>query len=88
MIDGALRWRINHDLCFRYWNAVGTDCARCMSVCPYSHPDSPVHNLVRRTVRRSGLARRAVAWLDDLFYGSNPPPMPAPSWLPPQSETH
>lgn len=81
-VDGALRWRIDPDSCFRYWNSVGTDCGRCMSVCPYSHPDTPVHGLVRWANRRSGFARRATLWLDDAFYGRTPEPGPAPGWLP------
>jgi len=44
--------------CFRYWNVIGTDCGRCMVVCPYSHPDNAAHNMVRRAIRRSGFARR------------------------------
>jgi ferredoxin len=81
-IGGALRWRINDEMCFRYWNAVGTDCARCMAVCPYSHPNSPVHNLVRWASRHSGAVRRAAVRLDDLFYGPLPKPKPFPSWVP------
>jgi ferredoxin len=42
-IDGALRWRINAESCFRYWNRIGTDCGRCVAVCPYSHPNNPAH---------------------------------------------
>ncbi len=83
-IDGTLRWRINQELCFRYWCVVGTDCARCLAVCPYSYPDAAMHNMVRRAVRRSGAARRAVSWLDGVFYGAVPAPKPAPSWLPPR----
>ncbi len=81
-IDGALRWRINSESCFRYWNLIGTDCARCMAVCPYSHPNNAAHNLVRWAVQRSGMARRVALWMDDLFYGRKPPPHPAPSWIP------
>jgi len=80
-IDGALRWRINSDSCFHYWNRVGTDCGRCMTVCPYSHPNNAVHNLVRWAVRRSGAARRAVLWMDDVFYGRKPAPRAAPEWV-------
>jgi ferredoxin len=83
-IDGALRWRINHDTCFRYWNVTGTDCGVCMSLCTYSYPDSPMHNLVRWAVRRSGFARRAMVWMDGLFYGKHPTPKAAPSWVPPK----
>ena len=71
-IDEGLRWSIDADSCFRYWNAVGTDCGRCMTVCPYAHPDSPAHNLVRWAIRSSGSARRAALSLDDLFYGRQP----------------
>jgi ferredoxin len=31
-IDGCLRWKLDEETCFRYWNAVGTDCGRCMAV--------------------------------------------------------
>jgi ferredoxin len=74
-IDDGLRWAIDSETCYRYWNVIGTDCASCMRVCPYSHPDSPAHNLVRVAIRRSASARRAMLWLDDLFYGKKPPPV-------------
>jgi ferredoxin len=81
-MEGALRWRIDDQVCFRYWNATGTDCARCMSVCPYSHSDNLIHNPVRWLVRRSGAARRAAVWLDDLFYGGIPAEKAPPPWFP------
>jgi ferredoxin len=83
-IDGVLRWRINQDICYRYWCVTGTDCARCMALCPYSYADSLPHNLVRWAVRHSGSARRAVIWLDRLFYGPAPSPKRVPVWLPTQ----
>ncbi len=70
----ALRWRIDGDACFRYWNAVGTDCARCMAVCPYSHPAGVFHDAIRWGISRSALFRRAAVRLDDLFYGRRPAP--------------
>jgi ferredoxin len=79
-IDGALRWRIDADACFRYWNVVGTDCGRCMTVCPYSRPDSLAHHLVRWGSARSGFFRRVAIRLDDVFYGAKPPQRPAPRW--------
>ncbi|MFH0778547.1 MAG: 4Fe-4S dicluster domain-containing protein [Candidatus Eisenbacteria bacterium] len=80
-IDGALRWRIDAVRCFRFWSTIGTDCGRCLAVCPYSHPDVVTHNLVRRAIRCSGSARRAALWLDNVFYGRKPGPRPAPRWL-------
>jgi ferredoxin len=80
-IDGANRWKLNPDTCFRYWNIAGTDCARCMAVCPFSHPDTFSHNLVRWGIARSGFFRRAALWMDDLFYGRKPAPHPVPDWV-------
>jgi len=79
-IDGALRWQINAEACFRYWNTVGTDCGRCMQVCPYSHAADPAHNLMRWLVARSGSARRLALWLDDWIYRRKPPVQPGPKW--------
>jgi ferredoxin len=80
--DGAYRWRIDADACFRYWNVIGTDCGRCIDVCPYSHPDTLAHRMVRWGVARSGGVRRAAVWLDDLFYGQRPSKRQSPKWVP------
>ncbi len=79
-VDGVLRWRINPESCFMYWNVIGTDCGICMTVCPYSHPDSMHHNLLRWGIQRSGFVRRGGLWMDDLFYGKKPDQKPAPEW--------
>jgi ferredoxin len=71
-IDGGRRWAIDPDGCFRYWNAIGSDCGRCMTVCPFSHPSNAAHNVVRWGIRRSGMARRGALLADDLFYGRRP----------------
>jgi reductive dehalogenase len=80
-INGVRRWQINSEGCFTYWCSVGTDCALCVRVCPYSHPDSLLHNLVRRGVRNSVLFREFALKMDDLFYGRKPPPYPLPEWM-------
>jgi ferredoxin len=79
--DGILRWRLNAETCFAYWNEAGTDCGICMAVCPFSHPDHPLHNLVRWGNARSGAFRRLALTLDDLFYGRHPERKPNPEWL-------
>ena len=68
-VDDGLRWAIDAETCFRYWNVIGTDCATCIRSCPYSHPNSFAHNVVRRAISASPAARRAMLWLDDVFYG-------------------
>jgi ferredoxin len=79
-MDGAMRWRINPDSCFSYWNVIGTDCGICMMVCPYSHPDTAPHNILRWGIARSGFVRRGALWLDDLFYGKKPVRREPPEW--------
>ncbi|HDN05258.1 MAG TPA: 4Fe-4S dicluster domain-containing protein [Chloroflexi bacterium] len=71
--NGVLRWKINPESCYHYWTIAGTDCGRCLAVCPYSHPDNLLHNLVRWGIRRSGNFRKVALLLDDFFYGKNPP---------------
>jgi reductive dehalogenase len=71
-IDGALRWRINAETCYRYWCTIGTDCGVCMTVCPYSHPNSISHNLVRRGIAHSYFLRRVAHRMENLFYGRRP----------------
>jgi ferredoxin len=80
-IDGVHRWQINAESCFTYWCKVGTDCGRCMRVCPYSHPNNTLHNIVRAGVPRSALFRIAALKLDDFFYGRQPPTLELPDWI-------
>jgi ferredoxin len=78
--DGVLRWRINPETCFLYWNVIGTDCGICMAVCPYSHPNTLPHNLLRRGIARSGFVRRGALWMDDVFYGKQSVQRGPPKW--------
>jgi ferredoxin len=80
-VDGALRWKINAETCFHYWNTIGTDCGRCMAVCPYSNQNNLAHNLVRWGIRHSGAFRRAANRIADLLYGARPAPHKAPQWI-------
>ena len=66
---GVSKWCSEQDSCYRYWRSVGTDCAICIKVCPYSHPDGVLHRLVRWAIQRNGLARRLALWGDRFFYG-------------------
>lgn len=79
-INGAKRWQINQESCFTLWTVMGTDCARCISVCPYAHPDNALHQAVRFGIRNSSLFRSAALKLDDAFYGRKPASAPLPEW--------
>jgi len=78
--NGVLRWKINAENCFTYWCKVGTDCGRCVAVCPYSHPDNLMHNIVRLLLKHSGLFRRIAPFLDDILYGRKPGLMEPACW--------
>ncbi len=80
-VDGVLRWKINSESCFTYWCTSGTDCGRCMAVCPYSHPNNFMHNFIRWGINNSYIFRRFALYMDDLFYGRKPKSGNLPSWI-------
>jgi len=86
-IDGVQRWQINSESCFTYWSSVGTDCGRCMAVCPYSHPDNIFHNFIRWGVRNNFIFRALAVHLDDFFYKKHPKPSKIASWMKVRSAT-
>jgi len=69
VVRGVKKWPTNVEQCVRYWRVVGSDCGLCMKVCPYSHPPTFLHNLVRAGIKRSAFARLVSVWADDLLYG-------------------
>ena len=79
-IDGIDRWKINSEKCYHMWTTSGTDCGRCISACPYSHPDDPFHRFIRWGIKNNLLFRRLAIKLDDVFYGPKPAVKAMPSW--------
>jgi reductive dehalogenase len=68
-VRGAEKWQLDIEKCFYYWRSIGTDCGLCMKVCPFSHPDRFVHNILRQGIKHSSFARTVSVYGDDLFYG-------------------
>ncbi|MFH1686676.1 MAG: reductive dehalogenase domain-containing protein [bacterium] len=68
-VRGVEKWPLKVEPCLQYWRAIGTDCGLCMRVCPFSHPPTFVHNVVKAGIKRSAFARQVSTWADDLFYG-------------------
>ena len=68
-IEGAWRWQVHSEGCYTYWCYAGTDCGRCVIVCPYAHPDNWFHRFIRFGIRNNGLFRRLAIPMDDLLYG-------------------
>jgi ferredoxin len=68
----VLKWVIKREECYRYWRKVGTDCARCIMVCPYSKPNNLLHNIIRNLISGSSAAQTISVKGDDFFYGRYP----------------
>jgi reductive dehalogenase len=68
-VRGVEKWPLNVETCLKYWRVIGTDCGLCMKVCPFSHPPTFLHNLVRTGIKRSSFARRVSLHADDFLYG-------------------
>jgi len=80
-IEGVKRWQIDQEACFSIWCSFGTDCARCMAVCPYSHPNNLFHNIVRFGIKHFPNFRRPALLMDDFFYGRKPESKKMLDWM-------
>lgn len=78
--NGIIRWKIDQERCFTYWCQTGTDCGRCIALCPYSHNDNLLHNSVRFLIRHAYFFRRFAALFDDWLYGAKPQPSTDCGW--------
>jgi len=76
-IDRNRPFSVDSDRCFMYWNAVGTDCGKCMSVCPMGHP----WGILKKIALRSSFAAWLLTGFDNLFYGKLPESIGMPSWM-------
>lgn len=70
--DKWIPWKIDQEKCFTYWCKAGTDCGRCVTVCPYSHPNNAIHNTIRWAIKQNSFNRWLALKLDDFFYGRKP----------------
>ena len=80
-INGAIRWQINQEACFTYWTVIGTDCGKCIVVCPYSHENNLLHNAVRIGLNKTSTFRRIALKMDDYLYGRKPEQKAVPNWI-------
>jgi reductive dehalogenase len=78
--EDSSRWQISSEKCYHFWTVSGTDCGRCLTVCPYSHPDDWFHRFIRWGIKNNLLFRHLAVKLDDVFYGRKPPIRPLPDW--------
>jgi len=72
LINGVMKWQLDQESCYTYWNHCGTDCGICISTCPYSHTNNFFHNIIRKGIRNNIFFLRLASILDDFFYGKRP----------------
>ena len=80
VVRGVRRWQIDPVKCLLYWGHLGSACAICQTVCPWSKPPTLPHRTVAQIAFNVPFARRLLVWADDLFYGARFRPAPPPSW--------
>ena len=80
LVNGVKKWQIDRESCYRFWRHQGTDCGLCIRVCPYSHPDNPLHRTVRWLLKKNRLLVRPAIAFENILYGkhvNNRPDWPA-----------
>ena len=68
-IRGIYKWETNVEKCYTIWRKYGTDCGICMAICPYSHKNNILHNVIRKFVKYFPFLNRTMVFLDDIIYG-------------------
>lgn len=67
--NGILKWKLDEKKCYRYWQAVGTDCAICMVSCPWTKPQNWLHRTTAWLASIKGPHQRLIIQAEKLFYG-------------------
>ncbi len=80
VVRGVRKWQIDPVKCLLYWGHLGSACAICQTVCPWSKPPTLPHRLVAWVAFNLPAARRLLAWADDQVYGKRFRPAPPPRW--------
>ncbi len=70
--SGVLKWSVDVEKCFKFWNENGVDCANCMAVCPYTKDSRYWQHALG--VKLAPVLGSAFVALDDLLgYGQTDP---------------
>ena len=83
--NGVLKWKLDEQKCYRYWQAVGTDCAICMTSCPWTKPNNLFHRSIAWLASIKGPHQRWLTKADQVIYGTHTS-APRPKFLDPQQK--
>jgi len=69
--SGYLQWPMDHKKCNSYWTKVGTNCGVCLRVCPFSHGQGVIHDIVRWFIKHLRFSDSFFLKMDNIFgYGA------------------
>jgi len=66
---GALKWYIDPEKCHQFWDENGTDCANCITACPFNKPAMWHHQLIAAASSLPGAPLHTVMAKMDKFFG-------------------
>jgi reductive dehalogenase len=69
--NGIWKWKLDEQKCYRYWQAVGTDCAICMTSCPWTKKQNWLHRSISWLATYKGPHQWWLTRADRLFYGKH-----------------
>lgn len=79
VVRGYLKWHVDAEKCYTYWNTIGHSCGICQSVCPWNHHSNWWHNSIKEIAQRLPFSRRPLRRAEEIFYSRKP--KPAPRWM-------
>ncbi len=82
LFNGIRKWKLDEQKCYRYWQAVGTDCAICMTSCPWTKQQNWFHGSISWLATFKGPHQRYLTQADRLFYGQHKV-APRPAYIDP-----
>ena len=80
VVRGVRKWKLDEVKCLLYWGHLGSACAICQTVCPWSKPPTAFHRLISEIAARVPSARRLLVWADDIVYGRGFRAEQPPKW--------
>jgi ferredoxin len=82
--NGIMKWQMDAESCYKYWNSVGSDCSLCLTTCPWTKPPTRFHRAMSYLAGIPGPHQSLMVQADKLFYGSGKvSPAPRPEFLDP-----
>jgi len=80
--NGIMKWQMDAESCYKYWNKVGSDCSLCLATCPWTKPPTRFHRAMSYLAGIPGPHQSLMVRADKLLYGSGRPrPARRPEFL-------